>query len=474
MLDLRDNGGGLVDEAQLSLAIFMPDGTIVTTRGRSRPTQTLSADGDAISTTIPLVVLVDRDTGSAAEIVDRRAAGPRPRRRSSARARSARASSRRSCALSNGGALDITVGEYFMPSGRNLGGGGVKRGAGMTPDVQGRGQPEDEARRGADARVKVARGAVGQRVEAAPRRPRRACSSSAAASSTGEPFFEPRAAASPLDESGRERRGAASSCWSGRPARAAATRKVVRGSAARTSRATCIEALMLDRGLRAPLRPGRRARRPREAARRRRRAPAPRRDLRDLPTLHDRPGHGARLRRRDLRASGSDDGAMRVWVHIADVSALRAARLARSTARRTGAARSVYVPGAVEPMLPEALSNDACSLVPGAERLAVTVELELDGRGGRASAFYRSLIRSDERLDYERVDRIFAGDERGARAVGRAAARGARGAPRRCAAAREARGRAGGRVAPSRSSRSTTRPRDAAVARAACRPSPTG
>ena len=38
--------------------------------------------------------------------------------------------------LSNGGALDITVGEYFTPSGRNLGGGGPKRGAGITPDVK--------------------------------------------------------------------------------------------------------------------------------------------------------------------------------------------------------------------------------------------------------------------------------------------------------------------------------------------------
>ena len=39
-------------------------------------------------------------------------------------------------ALSNGGALDITVGEYFTPSGRNLGGGGVKQGAGITPEVK--------------------------------------------------------------------------------------------------------------------------------------------------------------------------------------------------------------------------------------------------------------------------------------------------------------------------------------------------
>jgi ribonuclease R len=72
---------------------------------------------------------------------------------------------------------------------------------------------------------------------------------------------------------------------------------------------------------------------------------------------------------------------------------------------------SVYVPGAVEPMLPEELSNDACSLLPGRDRLTVTAELELhDAEVGR-TAFYRSLIRSDERLDYERVDRIFAGSE---------------------------------------------------------------
>jgi carboxyl-terminal processing protease len=37
--------------------------------------------------------------------------------------------------LSNGGALDITVGEYFTPNGRNLGGGGVKQGAGIIPEV---------------------------------------------------------------------------------------------------------------------------------------------------------------------------------------------------------------------------------------------------------------------------------------------------------------------------------------------------
>ena len=62
-------------------------------------------------------------------------------------------------------------------------------------------------------------------------------------------------------------------------------------------------------------------------------------------------------------------------------------------------------------MLPTALSNDACSLVPGQDRPTVTVEMEIDGDRVRRSSFYRSLIRSDERLDYGRVDRIFDGGE---------------------------------------------------------------
>ena len=55
---------------------------------------------------------------------------------------------------------------------------------------------------------------------------------------------------------------------------------------------------------------------------------------------------------------------MRVWVHIADVSAyVEPGSLVDREARRR--ATSIYVPGAVEPMLPAALSNEKCSLLPG-------------------------------------------------------------------------------------------------------------
>jgi ribonuclease R len=111
-----------------------------------------------------------------------------------------------------------------------------------------------------------------------------------------------------------------------------------------------------------------------------------------------------------ISAEAQEGGSICVWVHIADVSAyVPEGSPVDLEARRRGT--SVYAPGAVEPMLPPELSNDACSLVPRRARLAVTVELEMDGAEVVSSAFYRSVIRSDERLDYERIDRIFAGEE---------------------------------------------------------------
>jgi len=135
VLDLRANGGGLVEEAQLIASIFIPKGTIVTTRGRTQPTQTLTATGDAISTSIPMVVLVDANTASAAEIVT--AALQDDRRATVVGTHTfGKGVFQEEQPLSNGGALDITVGEYFTPDGRNLGGGGVKQGAGITPEVR--------------------------------------------------------------------------------------------------------------------------------------------------------------------------------------------------------------------------------------------------------------------------------------------------------------------------------------------------
>src|ERR1044071_9782879 len=48
--------------------------------------------------------------------------------------------------LSNGGALDITAGQYFTPSGRNLGGKGVSTGSGIQPDVKATDDPKTAKR----------------------------------------------------------------------------------------------------------------------------------------------------------------------------------------------------------------------------------------------------------------------------------------------------------------------------------------
>jgi carboxyl-terminal processing protease len=134
ILDLRDNGGGLLDEAVLISSIFLPDGKVVSTRGRARPEHVYTATGGAIDTKIPVVVLVNRETASASEIVTG-ALQDRHRATVVGTRTFGKGVFQEVERLSNGGALDITVGEYFLPSGRNLGGGGVKPGSGITPNV---------------------------------------------------------------------------------------------------------------------------------------------------------------------------------------------------------------------------------------------------------------------------------------------------------------------------------------------------
>jgi carboxyl-terminal processing protease len=134
ILDLRENGGGLLEEAVNVASIFIPDGTIVSTDGRSQPRQVYLARGGAISTKIPLVVLVDRGTASSAEIVTA-ALQDRGRAKVVGTHTYGKGVFQEIQPLPNGGALDMTVGEYFTPSGRNLGGGGVREGAGITPNI---------------------------------------------------------------------------------------------------------------------------------------------------------------------------------------------------------------------------------------------------------------------------------------------------------------------------------------------------
>lgn len=134
VFDLRSNGGGLVTEAQLIASTFIRSGTIVSTRGRHQPTETLSAVGGAIAPSIPMVVLVDHNTASASEIVT---AALQDHQRATVIGTHTYGKGvfQELESLPNGAAIKLTVGSYFTPNGRNLGGSGVKEGAGITPDV---------------------------------------------------------------------------------------------------------------------------------------------------------------------------------------------------------------------------------------------------------------------------------------------------------------------------------------------------
>ncbi len=108
------------------------------------------------------------------------------------------------------------------------------------------------------------------------------------------------------------------------------------------------------------------------------------------------------------------DGALRVFVSIADVDAFLPAGSALDAEARARAT-SVYLSGHVVPMLPPRLSEEAISLVEGRERPAMTVELRIDDEGALTSVdIYPSLIASTARLTYDQVAAYFATGEPGA------------------------------------------------------------
>ncbi len=133
-----------------------------------------------------------------------------------------------------------------------------------------------------------------------------------------------------------------------------------------------------------------------------------RRDLTDQPVVTIDP-EGAKDHD-DAIAAVIEGDAVRIWVHIADVSYYVApgGEIDREAERR---GCSVYLPGTVDPMLPTRLANDLCSLRPGVVRRTVTAEMLVHPDGEVTDTrFYRSAIRSEGRLTYPEVDRYLAGE----------------------------------------------------------------
>lgn len=134
ILDLRGNGGGLINEAIDVASIFISHGTIMSAVQRGQPRRVYMARGDAIAAHIAMVVLVDHDTASSSEIVTA-ALQDHGRAKVVGTDTHGKGVFQQTQRLINGGALDITIGEFFTPNDRNLGGGGARQGAGITPDV---------------------------------------------------------------------------------------------------------------------------------------------------------------------------------------------------------------------------------------------------------------------------------------------------------------------------------------------------
>jgi ribonuclease R len=150
-----------------------------------------------------------------------------------------------------------------------------------------------------------------------------------------------------------------------------------------------------------------------DAARREAEAAAPvaldgRADLRRLP-LVTIDGADARDFDDAVFAAPDDDpaneGGWRLTVAIADVAHyVRPGSALDRAAQQRG--NSVYFPDRVIPMLPEALSNDLCSLRPHEDRACLAAHMRIDGDGELLDhRFERGLMRSAARLTYEQVQR---------------------------------------------------------------------
>lgn len=127
LLDLRGNPGGLLDEAVETASAFLSGGPVVTYERRGAAAQQLYADGSG-DTKTPLVVLVDAGTASAAEVV---AGSLRDRDRAVlvGSRTFGKGSIQEPVRLPDGSAIELTVGRYHTPAGRNL------DGVGIDPDV---------------------------------------------------------------------------------------------------------------------------------------------------------------------------------------------------------------------------------------------------------------------------------------------------------------------------------------------------
>ncbi|MEM7436738.1 MAG: S41 family peptidase [Myxococcota bacterium] len=129
LIDLRDNGGGLLREAVLVSDQFLSSGVILTTRGRGGELiREFAARRGGTRPKWPIVILINENTASAAEIVAG-ALSDQGRAVLVGVRTFGKGSVQNIFELPDGSALKLTVARYFTPSGRSI------QAAGITPDV---------------------------------------------------------------------------------------------------------------------------------------------------------------------------------------------------------------------------------------------------------------------------------------------------------------------------------------------------
>ncbi len=147
VLDLRGNGGGLLTEAVLVSSIFVPNGVIVSTHGRTQDTRTFDATGDAIPKH-PMVVLINGDTASASEIVTA-ALEQSGTAKVVGTTSFGKGTFQEVIPLNNGGALDLTVGQYLTRNGTSI------NDVGIPPQVKAKDNPKTKPDEGLNRALQV-------------------------------------------------------------------------------------------------------------------------------------------------------------------------------------------------------------------------------------------------------------------------------------------------------------------------------
>lgn len=142
VLDLRHNPGGLLEEAVLCASLFLPEGEVVVSTDSRTQGESVHRTGGGRVTKLPVVVLIDGGTASAAEILTAALADDGGAEVVGTRS-FGKGVFQEEQSLANGGALKLTVGEYFTSEGVNL-----ARSHGIHPDVEVQDNPKtktDEA-----------------------------------------------------------------------------------------------------------------------------------------------------------------------------------------------------------------------------------------------------------------------------------------------------------------------------------------